>query len=496
MNLPTLIKVLRNRWISFSLPVAAAVLVAVVVTLLSPTKYTAQTTIYVSTQTAGNNPTAAYQGSLLSEQRVKSYAELVTQDRVISQASTRVPGSTPADIASSVAASTPPDTVLLQVSATTRDAQTSASYANAVAESFTTSVADVERSYDLGSPPVVVARVFQPALTPTSPSEPSPGLNILLGLIVGLILGFACALTRERLDTFVRSTSSLAESTKLPIIGEIGNFTPSGDSRLFYYAAPHSPAAEGVRRVRTNIQFLDVDEPLTSILITSSLPGEGKTSFACNLAAAEADAGRKVVLVEADLRKPTMSEVLQFDTDLGVTSVLSGSASVNDVRVRPNNCRFDVIPCGMLPPNPTELCGSSQMARLLSGLRSTYDLVIVDSPPVVPVTDASALAAICDGTIVICRYGLTRTQDVDACLSALRSINAHLVGAILNSVPYNRSRDYGYGYYGESSKQVRHRPAIESLDPDTITYRSDAQSSSTHRPSPAPRRSVGVRHRN
>lgn len=199
--------------------------------------------------------------------------------------------------------------------------------------------------------------------------------------------------------------------------------------------------------------------------MTSSLPGEGKSSTASNLAIALTQAGWRVILVDADLRRPRIPDYLGIEGGVGLTDVLIERAELSEVIQSWGRDDLSVLPSGPVPPNPSELLGSQQMLRLLTRLTDEYDMVIIDAPPLLPVTDAAALAAVCDGALLVARFGKSRREHLARAVDLLASVNARLLGSVLNFAPMRGGDAYGYGYgsygYGDAvpeSDGLRERP--------------------------------------
>jgi capsular exopolysaccharide synthesis family protein len=443
--------VVRKRWRVVALGLLLGLLGAVAVTWLTPRQYQAQVTIYVSAQTGADGLAAAYQGSLLSEQRVKSYVRLLTGPRVAQSVVDRLQLDVPAgEVAGRIEASAQPDTVLLTVTVTDTSARRATDIADATGEVFIQLVAELERPAE-DAPPTVTARIVEPAVTPTFPTIPSMPLNMTVGALVGLVTGYLLALLRDALDTTVKSIDRLTELIEVPSLGVVSRDPGMSDYPLAVLADPLSPRAEEFRKVRTNLQFVDVDQPPRTIIITSALSGEGKTSTLCNLAITLARAGRRAVVVETDLRRPRVADYLGFEGGVGVTSVLAGRVGLTEAIQPWGDATFDVLASGPIPPNPSELLASRQMVSLLAELRDSYDIVLLDTPPVLPVTDAAVLGAACDGALVVVRYGRTTTHQVNAAASALRSASVRMLGTVLTMVPKSSQDTYGHYYAPESN---------------------------------------------
>jgi capsular exopolysaccharide synthesis family protein len=261
------------------------------------------------------------------------------------------------------------------------------------------------------------------------------------------------------LDTRIRTPQDVEPVTDAPLIGAIA-FDPKAKERpLIVHADPLSPRAESFRALRTNLQFLDMGGR-NSFVITSSVPSEGKSTTTINLAIALADAGKRVALLDTDLRKPKVAEYLGIEGGAGLTDVLIGRARVGDVMHPWGQRSMYVLPAGKIPPNPSELLGSEQMATLLEVLERDFDVVLCDAPPLLPVTDAAILARAMSGALVVVSAGRTNRHQLLGAIDALQTVGAKVAGVVLSMVP-TRGPDayayaYGYGYgYGQAYGYVQ-----------------------------------------
>lgn len=483
MSLREHLGVMSERWMIICACVGLGMLSAAAVSFGLPPTYTAQTSLFVTTQVV-NNPQDAYQGAQLSQDRITSYVELATGDRVIEETIQRLGlDETPGDLASQVGTSSSPNSVIFAVTATDPVPERAASIANTVAEVTSELVAELERPLNDGDLTYVGARVIQPASAPTNPSSPGVSIQLALGLAVGLALGVAGAYARDALDNTVTNPDETSDIAKAPVLGAIVLDPKVPVSPLVVHEASSSPIAENVRRIRTNLQFIDVDNPRKAVLITSGVAGEGKSTIAANLAAAVASSGRRVLLIEADLRRPQVSTLFGVDRSVGLTTVLSGGLPLGRAVHTWGGGALDVLPSGVLPPNPSELLGSNQMRSLLQEARNTYDLVLVDTPPVLPVTDAAALLPASDGALLVCKYGSTTTQQLSAAADALRAVAGTVLGVILTFVPARRiSHASGYEGTYESVRDNRTSGPVPSA----------ATGGSTPRLAPRPLRSASA----
>lgn len=445
---------LREQWIVVTSVVLVALVGAGLLWWVQPPEYTARLTLYVSAQTA-DSPNAAYQGSLLSQQRVSSYVELIGRPRVSQEVVRDLGlGQSPEEVAGRIRASSAPDSILIDVAVVDRTPEGAAAIANAVGAVFTGLVAELEQPSVPGAAAPVVARVVQPATVPDLPSSTGLPVSLLFGALVGLAAGTGLALLRNALDTSIKSPEALREVTGAPNLGTIAFDAEVPHRPLTVHDDPHSPRAEAFRKLRTSLRFVDVDQSRKVIIVTSSLPGEGKTTSLCNLALAMAAAQTRVLVVEADLRRPKVADLLGVERAAGLTDVLTGRAQSRRVIQRWSDT-FDVLASGPLPPNPSELLASERMAGLLEELRDRYDVVLLDSPPLLPVTDAAAVAPATDGALLVCRFNETTREQAGQAVAALRAVSAPLLGTVFTMVPASGSRAYAqYDSYYPAENSV------------------------------------------
>lgn len=455
------LRVLRKRWPSIVLLTLLGVVAAAAATSAMPRIYvaTAQNFLSFSNESA-NSPVSGIYASGIIVQRISSYIEIVRAPEVVEPVAKDLDlGLTPGAIAARLSASSPEGTVLLDVTARDTDPDRAALLANAVSLQLAEAVEDLETQSDSQASPVSM-RIVVPATPPGAPSSPNPTQNMILGGLAGLVIGLAVAFLRFVLDTTVKTSDDVERVTGAVPIGTVG-YDADVKKRPSVTIDRDSVRLEAVRVVRTNLQYVDVDDPPRVIAVTSSLPGEGKTTFACTLAVALAQAGSRVILVEGDLRRPKVAEYLGLENAVGLTDVLAGRLQRDDVLLSWGRGLITVMPCGPIPPNPSELLGSHQMSALLEDLESSYDYVIVDAPPLLPVTDGAVLARAGDGALLVVRHGKTTRDALRKSLESLSKVDARLLGTVLNFVPVRkRGEGYGYGYgYGYGPQTGRHRGA-------------------------------------
>ncbi len=297
---------------------------------------------------------------------------------------------------------------------------------------------------------------LSPATVPTEPVRPRPVRNGVLALGVGLVLGISLAFLFDQLDDTLKSKEDLEQAAHdLAVVGMIplaGAWRAKGDSRLVSKAEPSSPTAEAYRTLRTSIKFLRLDQSMRVLQITSPNANEGKTTTVANLALALARAGERVVVVSCDLRRPRIHDFFGLPISPGFTSVLLGDVPLSSALQQvPGESRLALLSSGALPPNPSELLSSGRADGIFSALRGIADVVLVDSPPVLPVTDAAVLAGGADAVLIVARAGVTTADQLGRTVELLRQVGAPVAGTVLNGVPAG-SGSYAYSYaYGASA---------------------------------------------
>jgi receptor protein-tyrosine kinase len=457
MTFSALLAALRASWWLLVVALLAGGGAALGTSSVQTPLYSSTTQLFVSTSDI-KSTTDVYQGSQFSEQRVTSYVRLLTgaglARRVIHRLDLPL---TAEELHSEIRASAAPDTVLIDVTVTDPSAARAQGIANALVDEFADLVADLETPAGGGPSPVKVS-VTEAADLPTAPSSPRTLLNTVGGALAGLLVGSALAVGRVRLDRSVKNSDEAADLAGVPVIGAV--LRDQGlEERHTIDRQRFSRTAEDYRQLRTNLQFLSVDEPPKVIMVSSAVPAEGKTTVVVNLALALVEAGQRVTIVEADLRRPKVIRYLGLVGGVGLTNVLAGNASFDEVTQAHDDGGLFVIGAGPTPPNPGELLSSSHMSALLDKLRGLNDYVLVDAPPLLPVADASGLAVLVDGVLLSVRYGRTRKEQLRQAATLLERVSARTLGLILNIVPPKAgvaaAYGYGYGYgYGREAERA------------------------------------------
>jgi polysaccharide biosynthesis transport protein len=314
--------------------------------------------------------------------------------------------------------------------------------------------------------------VIEPAVAPTAPSSPRPLVNTLLAAVLGLVLAAAVIVVVEYLDDAIKDPDAVREVAGLNTLGTIGRMKGDRSRSEIYRLAtllyPRSSVAEAYRALRTNVEFASVDAPIRTLLVTSSVPGEGKTTTASNLAVVFAQAGHRVLLIDADLRKPGVQQVFDLPNTVGLTTLMRDEhVDVATIAHVTEQANLRVLTTGPVPPNPAELLGSQRMHAILDRVREGHDLVILDSPPLQAVTDAAVLSAFVDGTLLVIDASRSHRGSVRQGREALAKAGANVLGAVLNRTRAADRSAYAY-YYGafgpETAPDKRVRPAEESAE--------------------------------
>jgi len=338
-------------------------------------------------------------------------------------------------------------------------------------------------------------RIIDKAIPPESPIKPKKKLNILLGALLGLVLGGGLALMLESLDTSVRSIEDV-EVLDLPVLGYVPKIknpekhrqrTKSSDnplgpearkvaSTLLMHFAPKSPVSEAYRTLRTNIQFSNLDHPPQAILITSPGPGEGKSTTVANLAVTFSQMGTKTLLIDADFRRPILHSLFGIEKEPGITNYLAGKIHLEGIIRKTPVENLDLITCGVIPPNPSELLASQRMKEFIAELKNRYQMIIFDTPPVIVVTDAMVLGVLLDGVALVASAGQTSQEGLGRAKTLLDNVNAKVMGAVLNKIEAKHSYGsyhyyYYYHYYGDRKEPKPMKRRVKKSAPPVETIR-------------------------
>ncbi|GAB4499056.1 MAG: hypothetical protein OHK0052_13400 [Anaerolineales bacterium] len=284
----------------------------------------------------------------------------------------------------------------------------------------------------------------EPARTPQSPIRPRTVQNTLLAAVVGAMLAFGVIFLIEALDDTVKTPEDITHAFGVPVLGIIATHDDQPGSPITV-SHPRSPVSEAFRTLRTNMQFASVDHPLRTLLITSPSPADGKSTVAVNLGVVFAQSARNVILLDADLRRPTIHKRMNLVNRQGLSALfVQPNIRIDGMLQKTPTSNLDILTSGDLPPNPAELLGSEKMHAILEHLKEQATMVIIDSPPIMAVTDAAVLSSRVDGVIVVIKPGSTKTAALRHTLEQLQRVNARILGVVVNNVEMSRTR---YAYY-------------------------------------------------
>jgi capsular exopolysaccharide synthesis family protein len=462
MELTDYFRVLRKYWVSVIAIFLAGIAGAVTVTVLATPVYTASAGVFL-TVNSGDTAGELAQGSTYAENQVRSYAQVVTAPVVLQPVIDELGlGLTVAKLAERVTATVPLNTAIVNIDVTGTDPVRTAATANAVARQLTTVVDELSPQTQSGSRSVK-ATIITPASIPTEWTSPRVLLNLALGALLGLLLGLGQAILRFRLDTRVVGEADIAQVTDRSIVGGIAFDVDAKDHPLVFQADSRSVRAEAYRRLRTNLQFLQLTGRKGSIVVTSSIAAEGKTTTAINLASTLADAGQSVLLIDADLRRPSVATYVNLDGTVGLTDVIIGRAALADVVQPLGRSNLHVLASGRIPPNPSEMLGSQPMEALLAEATARYDMVILDSPPLLPVTDSAVLSSISGGVLLVVGSGSVTRPELATAIGSLEAVDASILGLVLNRLRASELGHYGYHHYYEQQPDGGSLPADEAI---------------------------------
>lgn len=451
---------LKKRWtLILMVTLVITLLVGVYSFFIASPMYESTVSIYVFKQISADQSGTTYNEIMLNNQLAKNYRVLILSRNVLSEVQENLnigEDITYEQLKSNISVSLEQDTSYLNIKVKNINPQNAANIANEIANVFGYKVKEI-----MNIDNVTVIDQAQPQINPISPNKK---VNMALGVVIGLVLSVGLAIAIDFFDTRIKYPEDIKRRYDLPIIGAIPVITEEEADNIFinsqntYIVSTEASFFESYRNIRTNIMFSNVDNPYKTLLITSSIPGEGKTSVACNVALSFAKAGMRTIIVDVDLRRPRIHRAFNIKTVKGLTSVLV--ADVDYDRVIKHNVfeNLDVLPAGIRPPNPAELLGSAAMKSLIKSLEEEYDVVILDSPPVSVFTDAASLATDVDAVLYVVSSGVVHQNELNRGLENLKNVNANVIGVVMTRIEtdakgqdyYSYKYTYNYNYRGRN----------------------------------------------
>jgi capsular exopolysaccharide synthesis family protein len=473
MELRDYLRGLRRHWLAILLMTAVGLGAGYGWTLLQTPVYTAGASGYVASRQSEDIGMSTV-GDSLARSRVQSYLDIAGWRSVAENAIDELElETTPEELVTRVSVENPVDTVIMKVTAEGATPEEARALAEAWIAAMIVVIDDIEGDGSEGSAPVTVIAGDSASL-PSQPTFPDVQIAVLVGGILGLGFGIAFAMVRTVSDRRIRSEDDVEQKTGVAVVGSIPT-VPGLNAENRLISAPDGGSGgkntfavfEALRALRTNLQFMDVDHPPKTIVVTSPLPGDGKSTIACNLALTLAAAGTTVVLVDGDLRRSMVAKTMGLPGGAGLSDVLAGRAALAEVLQRtPKSNNLLVLAAGSVPPNPSEVLGSERMHTLIADL-TKHATVIIDAPPLLPVTDGAVLTHQADGALVVVTLGKTTHDLLEKALDTLKKARGRALGVVLNKVPLRGvdSSQYSYEYRRDySAPATEVTPAVPELE--------------------------------
>lgn len=457
VELSDYLRALRNHAVGVVAIILVSTLAALAWSMTQPKVYAADSSALVEGNGDKTQAGTVAVAENTARERATSYLRIATSrpvaERVISDLGL---DTSPEELVTHITADQTVDTPIIEIRAEASSPTRAKELADAWARSLKVEVDELENPEHLPNAQVPTLRVYESAVLPSTPVSPQPRRDGLLGFGVGCLLAVGYAAARSQLDRRLRVAADIEKQFGVAVVGAIP--AVRNLERESAGAPAQSPDAgpvskdygthlsdEAFRKLRTNLSYMDVDNPPRVIVVTSPRPGDGKSTVSVSLAAAVAASGQPVALVDADLRRPVVATMLGLVEGAGLTDVLVGSVELDDVaQTYAPVPGLTVLAAGSIPPNPSELLGSNALRTLFKDL-SERAMVIVDAPPLLPVTDAAILSTATDGTIVVASYGRTLDSELGESLASIAAVNSRVLGVVFNKVPRRDSRG---GYYG------------------------------------------------
>lgn len=450
MTIADLLGILRKHVITIIVTFAAVLGLTIVYTATLPVEYTTTTQLFATYNSSNEATNSSEQNSGTSYimSQITSYPQLARTQSVLQPVVDELKlNTTPGALASRITVTNPTGTAFVNISVTDADPASAARIANSVAASLSNVVA--KSLYDSGNVSLVKLSIVQPAQVPTAPSSPKWSFNILIGVMGGLIVGLLAALLKDVLSKKIQDESDVTDIIDAPVIGRVVKDDLLAGSSPVVVSEPGSPIAEDFRRIRTNLSFSTPVEGTNCrlIVVSSSGASEGKTTTSVNMAAALAEDGSRVLLIDADLRHPSVAHKIDIDGSAGLTHVLSGQAAVKDVIQRYWKPNLHVIPAGPKPPNASTLLNSPLMTTLVTNAMQQYDYIIIDTAPMVVANDAVIFMRQGGTLEMVCCRDHTLKRDLREIASELETLDMPVTGVIINCAKENKKSLENSNYY-------------------------------------------------
>lgn len=451
VTLSEYLKSIRRNWAWVLILALLGGVGGYVVASMTPNTYRSSTAVLL-TSDRGGSTSELVQGSTYVQNLVSSYvllarSELVLQP-VIDELGLTV---SPQALAATITASSPINSVIIEINVVNRSPRLAQDIAAATTDSLTNVVTTEVAPQNDGQPTIRLTKI-QSANEPKSPIAPNTRLYLLIGVLLGLVAGVALALIRTLAWHTVSSSADVATVSSAPVVGEIVNTKRDVTLPGAMLLDPLSIEAESLRSFAANLSFIRVGKGLHSLTVTSAMPAESKSSIVTGLGLALAESGRRVLLIDADLRSPSLAVLTQLDGSLGLTNVLIGELALMEAAQDWGGNSLKVLTAGSTPPNPGQLLSSDAMRALLDTAREHFDIVIIDSAPLLSVTDAKWLGKMTDGALLVVRHDKTTTRSLERVTRALDAATVPILGVVISRMPRRTRNRYGDPSYGTAAK--------------------------------------------
>ena len=457
MSIADLLQVLRKRLLTFLITAIVVFAGVAAVTFLSPSKYTSTAELFAtyngqSGSENNPNPSDVNSGTSYLSTQIKTYPQLVKTEAVLKPVIDELGLDLTVDeLSDAVTATNPANTFMLDISVEVGDAQQSATIANSVAANLSEQITSAKSALysDSSSKSLVQLSVVQKASVPTSPSSPRVSLYLAVGFVLAIIIGIVAALLKDVLNTKIDSSHEVRDLTESSPLGVVPNSELLDDTKPVVVSQPSAPVTEEFRRIRTNISFLNTDLKTKGhlLVISSTDPSEGKTTTSVNIAAAIAEEGKTVLLIDADLRHPSVAAKVGLEGHVGLSHILSGQAKPADIVQAYWKPNLQILPAGKRPGNASILLNSPVMKDLIEAARNQYDYVILDTTPLSVANDATIFGKLAHGIIMVVGKGVADKRELQETVQSLKSASVPILGFVLNFANPKKLRANSYYYY-------------------------------------------------
>lgn len=444
MQSNSLLKLIRYHWAAILICAQIGVLLGAAMAIVTPREYTAHADVFV--QVSGGSSTSDVAAATnYSQQQARNFSAVATREIVLQSViddlglDTTVP-----QLRTQVSTVVPLNSTMITISGTDRSAETAADIANSVAAALTAVVPQL--TPEVVGESTVRMQIIENANPPSNPSSPNVPLTLVLGLLAGVVAAAIVVAIRAAVGTRVHSAEQASAIAGAAVIGTIAFDKAARNDAVPVTEGAWSRRAEEYRQLRTNLRYLQPDTEHKVFVVTSSVPGEGKSTTTVNMAAALAASGLRVGLVEADLRRPSLAELLDMTPGAGFAGVLTEEVSLDEAFQSWGPDGLQVLLAGDTPPNPSELIESARGAEILQRIRESFDVTIIDSPPLTAVSDAAALTRQLGGAVLVVGSRRVRVRELRRAVERLSTIGVQVEGVVMNFATVSRADRYEYGY--------------------------------------------------